>query len=130
MRNERSTSQTTNEKPSAGIEKMNYRPVSNLGFVSKVIEKVTLTQFTKHCKENRLLPTYHSAYRRNHSCETSLVKLVDDILWGMEEQLVTSVVILDLLAAFDTVDHDLLLDVLENRFGVTDNTKQWYNNYP
>ena len=68
------------------------------------------------------------AYRRNHSCKTSLVELVDDILWGMEEQLVTAFVILDLLAAFDTVDHDLLLAVLEKRFGVTVNTKQWYHN--
>ena len=72
-------------KASSGKEKTNYRPVSNLGFVSKVVEKVTLTQFTKHCDENRLLPTYHSAYRRSHSCKTSLVKLVDDLLLGMEE---------------------------------------------
>ena len=100
----------------------NWRLVSNLGFISKVVEKVTLTQFIKHCNKNRLLPTYQSAYMRNHNYETSLVKLVDDILWGMEDQLVTSVVILDLLVAFDTVDHNLLLDVLEKRFGVTDNT--------
>ena len=45
---------------------------------------------------------------KNHSFETSLVKLVDDLLWAMEEQLVTAVMILDLSAAFDTVDHDLL----------------------
>ena len=58
----------------------------------------------------------------------SLVKLVDD-LWAMEEQLVTAVVILDLSAAFDTVDHDLLLEVLEKRFGVTNNAEQWYCSY-
>ena len=75
------------------------------------------------------LLTYQSAYRRNHSCQTSLVKLVDDILWGMEELLVTVVVILDLLAAFDKVDHNFLLDVLEKRVGVTDNKKQWYHSY-
>ena len=57
------------------------------------------------------------------------MRLVDDILWGIEGKLVTSVVILKLSVAFDTVDHDLLLDVLEKRFGVTDNTKQWYHNY-
>ena len=126
---DRSTSQTANKKPSAGLEKTNYRPVNNLGFISKVVEKVTLIQFIKHCDENRLLPTYQSAYRRNHSCETSLLKLVDNILWGMEEQLVTTVVIFDILASFDTIDHDLLLDVLEKKFGVTGNTKQWYHNY-
>ena len=47
----------------------------------------------------------------------------------MEEQLATAVVILDLLAAFNTVDHDFLLDVLEKKFGVTENKKQWYHNY-
>ena len=49
---------------------------------------------------------------------------MDDLLWAMEEQLVTTVVILDLSAAFDTADHNLLLEVPEKRFGVTDNTKQ------
>ena len=117
------------KKPTAGQEKSNYRPVSNLSFISKVAEKVTLTQFTKHCDENKLLPAYRSAYRKNHSCETSLLKLVDDLLWAMEEQLVTAVMILHLSAAFSTVDHDLLLEVLEKRFGVTDKAKQWYCNY-
>ena len=73
--------------------------------------------------------SYQSAYRRNHSCEMSLVKLVDDLLWARDEQLITAVVILDLSAAFDTVDHDLLLEVMEKKLGVTDNTKQWYCNY-
>ena len=54
---------------------------------------------------------------------------MDDLLWVMEEQLVTTVVILDLSAAFDTVDHDLLLEIPEKRFGVTDKAKQWYCNY-
>ena len=78
--------------------------------------------------ENELLPTYKSVYRRNHRCETSLVKLVDDILWGMGDQLATAIIILDLLAAFSTVDHDLQ-NILERKFGITDNTKQWCHNY-
>ena len=106
---ERSTSQTTDKKSTAGQEKSSYRPVSNLSFISKIVEKVTLIQFAKHCDENRLLSTYQSAYGRNHSSETCLVKLVDDLLWAKEEHLVTAVVILDLSAAFDTVDYDLLL---------------------
>ena len=117
------------KKWTAGQEKSNYRLVSNLSFISKIAEKVTLTQIAKHCEENKLLPAYQSAYRSNHSCETVLVKLVDDLLWAMKEQLVTAVVILDLSAVFNTVDHDLLLEVLEKRFGVTDNTKQWYCSY-
>ena len=95
------------------IQGPNYRLASNLGFIFKIVEKVTLEQLTKHCNRNSLLPEYQSAYRKNHSCENSLIKLVNDILWGIEKQVVMAVVILDLSAAFDIVDHDLLLEVLE-----------------
>ena len=98
---------------SLGTTMTNYRPVSNLQFISKTVERITLDQFTQHCNSNSLLPDYQSAYRKYYSCGTSLVKLVNDILWAMEKQLVTVVVILDLSAAFNTVDHDLLLEVLE-----------------
>ena len=54
---------------------------------------------------------------------------MDDLLRAMEKQLVTAVMILDLSPAFNTVDHDLLLEVLEKRFGVTDKAKKWYSNY-
>ena len=52
----------------------NYRPVSNLVFLSKALEKVVLEQFTPHCVEFKMMPDYKSAYRRNYSCKTSLVK--------------------------------------------------------
>ena len=112
-----------------GTTMTNYRPVSNIQFISKIVEKVTLDQFTQHCNRNSLLPNYQSAYRQHHRCETSLVKLVNDILWAMEKQLVTVVVILDLSAAFDTVDHDLLLEVLESRFGIVGTARKWYTSY-
>ena len=117
------------KKKILGTAMTNYRPVSNLQFISKIVEKVTLDQFTQHCDRNSLLPNYQSAYRQFHSCETSLVKLVNDILWAMEKQLVTVVVILDLSAAFDTVDHDLLLEVLEKRFGIAGAARKWYTSY-
>ena len=59
-----------------------------------------------------LLPEYQTAYRKFYSCETSLLKLVKDTLWAMEQQQITAVLIMDPSDAFDTVDHDLLLDVL------------------
>ena len=117
------------KKKSLGTQNSNYRPVSNLSFILYIIEKVTLEQFNHHCQENSLVPEYQSAYRKNDSCETSLGKLVNNILWNMDRQLVTSIVILDLSAAFDTVDHDLLLDVLETRFGITGTARKWYESY-
>ena len=54
----------------------NYRPVSNLPFLSKVVEKAALKQFIKHCNDNSLLPTYQSAYRKNDTCKAALVGLM------------------------------------------------------
>ena len=114
---------------SKGTDHQNYRPVSNLTFLSKVVEKITLNQFTQHCEVHHLLPDYKSAYRKHHSCETSLIKLVNNILWAMEKQEVTAVRVLDLSVAFDTVDHDLLLTVLDRRFGVKGTALKWYEQY-
>ena len=88
-----------------------------------------LHQFIQHCDDGNLLPDYQSAYRKNYSCETALVGILEDILWAMERQRVTAVVAIDLSAAFDTVDHDILLDVLTKRFGVKNNALNWFDNY-
>ena len=87
-----------------------------------ILEKYALLQFNNHCTENNLLLGYQSSYRKPFSCETALVKLMDDILWNKKVQELTDVVALDLSAAFDTVDHDVLLEVLNNRFGLDENT--------
>ena len=65
-----------------------------------------------------LLPSYQSAYRKGFSTETVLAKLSNDILWHMENQSVTALVCIDLSGAFDTVHHGILLDVLQQKFGV------------
>ena len=96
----------------------NYRPVRNLPFLSKVVKKCTLKQFIKHCDDYSLLPTYQSAYRKNYSWQTALVKLFDDLLWSLEQQKVNLLVAIDLSAAFDMVDHGILIDVLDTAFNV------------
>ena len=55
--------------------------------------------------------------------------MTNDILWNMENKLVTAVTLLDLLAVFDTVDHDIFLEVLHNKFGIEGNALKWYSNY-
>ena len=97
------------------IIQSSYRPISNLSFVSKLMEKCFLDQFLKHCKHQKLLPDYQLAYRKNYSTETAIIKLSDDLLWAMEQQLVSFFIAIDLSAAFDTVDHNVLLSVLENK---------------
>ena len=61
----------------------NYRPVSNLSFLS-ILEKCALLQFNNHCTVNNLLLGYQVSIQRTFSCETALVKLMDDILWNIE----------------------------------------------
>ena len=117
------------KKPGLEPTLANYRPVSNLCFLSKVLEKAVLNQFMDHCNEHSLFPDYQSAYRRHHSCETALVKLFNDILWNMEDKEVTALLAIDLSVAFDTVDHEVLLDVLEAKFGVNGNALLWFDNY-
>ena len=65
-----------------GVELMtsNYCLLSNLPFLSKVLERYVVNQFTAHCDANNLLPGYQSAYRRNYSCETALIKITNDCL--------------------------------------------------
>ena len=90
------------KKPGLELMTKNYRPVSNLSFLSKLLEKCALVRFNNHCKENDLMPSYQSAYREHHSCKTALVRLTNDLLWSMDRQSVMALVAIDLSAAFNT----------------------------
>ena len=100
-------------------------PVSNLTFLSKVVEKAALNQLVAHFNNNNLMPDYQLAYRANQSCERVILKLVNDTPWAMENKHVTAMVAIDLSAAFDTVDHDILLNMLCCKFGISDNALEW-----
>ena len=106
------------KKTGLGIIWSSYRPVSNTSFISKLTEKYFLDQFLDHCEHYKLLPDYQSVYRKNYSIETAIIKVCDDLLWAMEQQLVSFFIPIDLSDAFDTVDHYVLLSVLENKYGV------------
>ena len=95
----------------------NYRPVSNLSFLSKVAEKLVLSQLSEYLNANQLFSPVHSAYRPNHSTETALVKIVNDLLLALDDGKVSVLTLLDLSAAFDTIDHNILLYRLEHAFG-------------
>ena len=94
-----------------------------------MVEGAVLQQFNKHCKDQDLFPDHQSAYRPNYSCETALVKIVNDILWAMENKKVTALMAIDLSTAFDSVDHSILIAVLRERFGITDTALSWFKSY-
>ena len=107
----------------------NYRPASNLSFLTKVVKKCMFEQLNTHYNHHDLMLDYQSAYRTDYSCETALVKITSDIFNAMECQKAMALVVLDLSAAFNTVNHGILLDILNHRFGVDDSALEWYNSF-
>ena len=107
----------------------NFKPVCNLSFIYKSIEKAVINQLFEHCDENAPLPSSQSAYRKYHSTETALLKVQNDILMSMHKQEVSLLVLLDLSSAFDTIDHSLMLDILGFDFGVTGKVLLWIKSF-
>ena len=98
------------KKPGLDVEDMNsFRPVSNLSFLSKIVERAMLDQLLPFLEENRIIPKNQSAYRQFHSTETALCKIHNDLVTNACSGKASLLVLLDLSAAFDTVDHDVLL---------------------
>ena len=107
----------------------NYRPVSNLSYVSKVIEKVIAARLLSHMQDQNLLDPFQSAYRSGHSTETALLRVHNDILRIIDNGSGVFLVLLDLSAAFDTVDHTILLSFLENHIGLKGTVLQMFHSY-
>ena len=82
-----------------------------------------------HIHEHSLFPKHQSAYRKNHSTETALLKIKNDILLGMNSQEVTLLVLADLSSAFDTVEHSNLLSRLQTKAGVAGRVLDWLKSY-
>ena len=111
----------------AGINDFtNLRPVSNLQYVSKLVERAVFDQVHAHLSEHDLYPLLQSAYRRGHSTETALLKIYNDILMAMNRQEVVLLVWLDLSAAFDTGEHSVLLSRLSKSFGIRGTALEWF----
>ena len=107
----------------------NYRPISNLKFLSKILERVVCVRIQKHANENSLGDVFQSAYKPNHGVETALLCVHSDIMCALDNGEVCAVVLLDLSAAFDTVDHNVLLLRLENELGIHGKALNWFESY-
>ena len=107
----------------------NNRPVSNLSFLSKVLERVVAARLTNYMTFNQLHEPMQSAYRACHSTETALVRVQNDILRTLDQGGVAILVLLDLSAAFDTIDHSILLYRMESVLGVKGSALQWFKSY-
>ena len=118
------------KKPSLDKELLkNYRPVSNLPYISKVIEKVVAKRLDDHINENSLYDNLQSAYRAFHSTETALLRVHHDIAASLDMGNCVALVMLDLSAAFDLIDHTILLRRLELSYGISGTALKWLRSY-
>ena len=104
----------------------NYRPVANLSFISKIIEKVIATQIHSHLINNDIVDNFQSAYKTGHSCETALLRVYNDIVTTIGRG---NGAMLVLYAAFDTIDHDNLFCILEKYVGICGNALKLIKSY-
>ena len=115
----------------SGLDKealSNYRPIANLKFLSKLAERAVSRRLSTTMSCNQLDDPFQSAYKKNHSVETAMLRVSNDILQAMDQGLLTVLVLLDLSSAFDTVDHDLELKQLREQ-GINGSALDWFRSY-
>ena len=118
------------KKPTLDSDELkNYRPISNLTYLSKIIEKVVHKQLTEYTDTNKLFSDFQSGYRKGHSCETAVTRIHNDILLMVDKRDNVVLLLLDLSAAFDTINHKLLLKKLEDLYGINGYVLKWLESY-
>ncbi len=108
---------------------VNYRPISNLPFLSKILEKVASSQLYPFLEKNDIREDLQSGFRASHSTETALVRVTNDLLLSSDHGCISLLVLLDLSAAFDMIDHNILLNRLENSVGISGSALVWFKSY-
>ena len=107
----------------------NYRPVSNLQFISKLIERIVKKQLNNHMTVNELHSDFEHGYKTDHSTETLLLPVVNELLQSCDKNLPSIIMMLDLSAAFDTVDQSKLLKILQHEIGIEGSALKWFESY-
>ena len=107
----------------------NYRPISNLRYISKLIERAAVTQLQAYLCENNLHAKMQSAYRPFHSTETALLRVQNDILLALDNKKEAILAMLDFSAAFGTIDHNHLIHRCSSRYEITDTALNWISSY-
>ncbi len=106
-----------------------YRPISNLPFIGKIIEKVVFNQLNNYLNSNVYLDNFQSGFWPNHSTETAFIKIINDIRFNSDSGKISVLVLIDLSAVFGTVDHNILLERLENWVGLSGMVLKWFRSY-
>ena len=105
------------------------RPISNLQYISKLVEGAATQQILEHLDSHSLLPFNQSAYRKFYRTETALLRIKSDLLMSMDDQKISLLLLLDLTGAFDTIDHLCLLQTLKTHFWINGKVLAWIESY-
>ena len=108
---------------------INFRPISNLSFLSKTLERLVTIQILPYLESSGFLPSYQSGFRTNHSTETLLLSMLADILSAIDKSQVSLLALFDVSSAFDMVDHKILLQRLECSYGLKGTPLLWLRSY-
>ncbi|KAI5101449.1 hypothetical protein C0J45_8652 [Silurus meridionalis] len=100
-----------------------------LGGGEEILEKIVPAQLCSHLQENNIFEEFQSGFRPHHSTETALVKITNDLFLASDQGFISLLVLLDLSAAFDNIDQDLLLDRLQNYIGIQRQALSWFKSY-
>jgi len=115
--------------PRVCLQTLHYRPISNLSVLLKLLERLVARQLMEYLSLADLLPPLQSGFRQGHSTETAVLRVLSDILQAVDRGDLAALVLLDLSAAFDTVDHSVLLERLQQTFGISDTALCWFQSY-
>ncbi|KAK7916342.1 hypothetical protein WMY93_012103 [Mugilogobius chulae] len=106
----------------------NFRPISNLPFISKILEKTVSAQLHSHLSSNNLFEHFQSGFRPLHSTATALLKITNDLLLSADSGLLSILLLLDLSSALDTISHSILLNRLSS-IGISSTALTWFHSY-
>ena len=109
-------------------EPKNYRPISLLPQISKVIERIVHEQIQEYLDTNKILYRYQSGFRPYHSTDTRLSYLSDRIIQGFENKMFTGMILIDLQKVFDTIDHEIFLGKMKH-LGFANSSIFWFRSY-
>ena len=106
-----------------------YRPISNLSFISKLVEKVVAKRLNEHMTIYNLHTESQHGYKSGHSTETLLIKFLNDVLVAIDQNRGVVVLLIDLSSAFDTVQHSILLKILKNALFIRGTALEWFQSF-